>query len=322
MANVPRKASNNIYKKGKLSKNARFSTKRIKWTPIIVIICVLATFIFAMILGNILGDKAGESSGATTSQGGATNPTPPDAEKVDPRKELNAYFADLQHASPDTNISLSIITEAPRYRGNALFIDMKNDKNEVIYFSEKLDELGIAHQSNLDIQRLKNHLEYYDEFAVGLFESDFSAKLDAEQALKLQTNEILLLKEATDTAFGQIIIEFSENITKSSLIYYQTYLLNLKLACPDTPVGIKLPQRFLENPDNAGMVADLLDVTDFFALDLSDQGAEEMKNVLTNIIYLTERYNCLMMISDSDELTLSQKLAVLSDKGIDNYIIK
>ena len=65
MANASRKVGNkpivkskdNLYKKGKLSKRARFSTKKIKWTPIIVLSCVILSFIFAMIFGNALGKK-------------------------------------------------------------------------------------------------------------------------------------------------------------------------------------------------------------------------------------------------------------------------
>lgn len=323
MAKVPRRSSNNIYKKGKLSKNARFSPRRIKWTPIIVIACILATFIFAMILGNFLGKKAQNLQNTTppaTDNSGITFPTP---QKVDPKKELNAFFVDMSGEIPQD--SLSPKTSTARERGNALFFEIKDDENKIIYNSDKTNELGFTHNEELTLARLKNHLEYYNDFAVGYFKSDFSAKLDSEKVLKLQTSEILLIKEATDLVFGQIIIDFSSEITKDDLISYQAYLLNLKLTCPTVPIGIKLSQSFLSSPDNAGIIAALLDTADFFALDLGSQDADSINDTLKDLIYFTERYNCLMMLDDSpndDEIRLSQKIDALADKNIKNYIVK
>ena len=322
MANIVKKPSNNAYKKGKLSKNARFSPRRIKWTPIIIISCILITFIFAMILGNSLGKKADNLQNSTTEKNNVSSITPPSTDRVSPKKELHAYFADLKTASPDTDISLSVITGEPRESGNALFINLKNENGELIYYSDKADELGFNHQDNLALSRIKNHFDYYSDFAVCLFESEFSARLEEEKALKLQTNEILILKEATDYAFDQIIIKFSESITKNNLIYYQAYLLNLKLTCSQVPIGVVLSGDFLNNPDNAGSVAGLLDIVDFFVIDFGDRSEDEIKLILDPIIYFTSRYNCVAMLSDTNEATIEERITALEDKGIENYIVK
>ena len=324
MATAPRKpsvkSSNNLYKKGKLSKDTRFSSKKVNFTPIIVLACVLATFIFAMIFGNILGEKAQNSQSTPPTVDNPSNLTPPSADKVKPYDKLHAYFADMTGADPEK--SLSDQTSVARDRGNALLIEIKNSKNEIMYSSDKTEELGFKCQENLTLSRLANHFQYYNDFAVGVFKSDFSSNLDSETALKLQTNEILLLKEATDTAFDQIIIEFADGFTKDNLVYYQTYLLNLKLACDKTPVGIKISKSFLSDKDNAGGVAGLLNIADFFVLDLGDSSAEQIENALAPIIYFTERYNCIIVLSDTDETTLVNKILLLESKGIENYIIK
>lgn len=322
MAGTPKKISNAVYKKGKLSKSTKFSARRIRWTPIIIIICVLVSFILAIIFGNYLGKKAESVQNTPTTSTNSSEIVPPAADKVSPYDELNAYFADLKTASPDTNISLSVITAEPRERGNALFIEFKNENGEIIYSSSKLDELTFEHQNNLKLDRIKNHTEYYNDFVVGYFESDFSASLDKEEAIKLQTNEILLLKEATDAAFDQLVISFSGDITKNTLIHYQAYLLNLKLACPTTPVGVEIPYSFLNNSDNAGSIAGLLGIADYFVLDFDGQGADEIKNALAPLIYFTERYNCVVMLSETDDASLSERILALSDKGINSYIVK
>ena len=328
MANAPRKKGNkqvakpndNLYKKGKLSKRARFSTKKIKWTPIIVLVCVILTFIFAMIFGNILGKKAQDSQDTHPVADNPSNLIPPSADKVKPNDKLHAYYVDMTDA--DLEKSLSEQTSIARNRGNALLIEIKNQENEIIYSSDKVSELGFAYRENLALSRLANHLQYYNDFAVGVFASDFSATLDSEKALKLQTDEILLLKEACDTAFDQIIVEFSDNFTRENLIYYQTYLLNLKLACNKTPIGVKISKAFLSDSDNAGIIARLMNVADFFVLDLGDSSKDSISSFLTSITYFTERYDCVMMLSDTDEIALSEKTVLFENQGIENYIVK
>lgn len=320
MANSPRKPSNNIYKKGKLSKSTRFSHRHIKWTPIIVLICVIATFIFAIIFGNILGKRADGVQGSTSSISGDLGLNPPSADKVSPHDKLNAYFVDFADADPE--ISLSEQTSLAREQGNALFVSIKNESGKIIYSSDKVQELGFDCLDNLTLSRLKNHFEYYDDFAVGFFKSDFSANLEEGEALKLQTNEILLLKEATDTAFDQIIIEFSGKITKNNVIYYQSYLLNLKLTCSQTPIGIKLLPSFLQNSENAGCVAKLMESVDFFVLDTEDLSTDETKSTLEELIYFVQRYDCAIILSGEDDVSLEDKIALLNQKGTDSYIVK
>ena len=175
------KSSSKAYKKGKLSKNARFSARRIKWTPIIILICVLATFVFAIILGNYLGKKAEGTQNTTTSTDGTSNLVPPSADKVAPLENLQAYFADITGADPEK--SLSELTANARIRGNALFVNIKNENGGIVYSSDKADELGFEHEENLTLSRLTNHFEYYNDFAIGFFKSDFSSGLESENAL-------------------------------------------------------------------------------------------------------------------------------------------
>lgn len=317
---IAARSSNNLYKKGKLSKNARFSPRKIKWTPIIILVCVLLACVLAIIFGNYLSKKVENSQNTTPPSSDHSEIVPPKADKVNPYRELHAYFADLSGADPEK--SLSELTADARSKGNALFLNINNSQGEIMYSSDKAQELGFACRENLTLSRLNNHLEYYDDFAVGFYSSDFTSSLDTEEALNVQNKEILLLKDAADIAFDQIIVEFSGNITKNNAIYYQAYLLNLKLACPETPVGVRLSLSLLSDTNNAGTIAGVLGIADFFVLDFGVQSAENIKNALDPIVYFTERYDCVVMVSDSDESPLLEKIVVLEDKGIKNYIIK
>ena len=319
--NTPKKPTqnySNAYKKGKLSRRARFVTKKVNKTFVVVALCVLFTFIFAMILGNILGNKAENSQNTTTNAGGSAGITPPKADKVSPHESLHAYFADMTGADPE--ISLSEQTGGAREAGNSIFVELRTKGGALIYSSEVAEELGFAQSDNLTLSRLGNHFDYYNDFATGRFLSDFSHTLNTEKQLEISKNEALLLKEASEIAIDQIIVEFSGNITRENVIYYCSYLLDVKLACEGTPVGVALPLSFLSNANNSGSIAMLLGIADFFVFDLATENEDEIATLLSPLAYIIERYNGVASLVDG--ASLESVIKALGDKGIGSYIVK
>lgn len=314
------KRQSNAYKMGKLSRSTRFSIKGINKTWLIVGACVFFTFIFAVILGNILGDKAASSQNSGGGAGGISSITSPSTDKVSPRSKLHAYFADMTGADP--NSSLSDQTGTARSKGNALCISLRDASGNLIYSSSTANELGYPSRSNLTLDRLNNHFDYYADYAVAYFKSDFSAGLGTDKRIEIQANELRILHEATVSAFDQIVIDFSGEINRYNVIYYQAYILELKLACPDTSVGVRLTQTFLSGSSNTGAIADLLSVADFYAIDLGSSSASEIASVLDPLTYFAERYNGVAIIAQGDEATLEERISALEKKGITSYIVK
>lgn len=320
MAYRPQKP-NNAYKKGKLSHSDRFSRKKTtNWTLVAVISCVVLTFIFAMILGNYLGKKAEDSKNTTTNAGGASSLTPPEVDKVAPQTNLHAYFADLRGVDP--GISPSEQTGEARKRGNALYFELRDENGNLVYSSEGTEELGYPARENLTLSRLNNHLDYYADFAVGHFNSDFSYSLGVAERLSVKAQEITLLAEATDDVLSQIIVSFESEFTKANIVHYQSYLLDLKLACKGVPIGVELDYNFIVDADNSGMIADLLAIADFYTLDLSSRDVDSLESALAPLVYFTERYNGVIMISLEDENTLAERLEMLANKSVESYIVK
>lgn len=322
MANAPKnpKKKTAVYKQGKLTKNNRFATNSINWTIVIVCCSIIASFVFAILLGSFLGDKAHSSQSTTTPAGDSSTLIPPKSDKVSPQKELHAYFADMTNADP--NISLSEQTATARESGNALFFDLRNADGSLVYSSSVATELGFSQNSNLKLDRLANHLDYYIDYAVALFESYFASTLDAEERMAIQNAEALLLKEATEKAFPQIIIEFSHDITRDNAIYYQSYLLNLKLACPTASVGIKLPYVFVSDSNNSGVIAAFMGIADFYVLDLGSRGEAEIASSVASLVYFNERYEGVIMLDSSDAESLAKRIDALLTNGVKNYVIK
>ena len=310
----------NAYKRGKLSRQTKFATKSVNKTFLAIVLCVVFTFIFAVILGLYLGNVAEQSQNTTTTPSGASGVTPPKADKVSPHENLNAYFADMTGADPEK--SLSEQTTTAREVGNALFFNLREANGTLIYSSAAAEELGFEQKSNLTLSRLGNHLDYYDDFAVGLFTSDLSHTLSIEKQLKIQSNEALLLAEAAEVAMDQIIIAFSGTITRENAVYYCSYLLNVKLACEGTPIGISLPLSLISDPNNAGLVADLLGIVDFFVIDLGTKSADEISSTLAPLVYLIQRYNGIAFISNANADTFEARTKAISDKGMQGYIVK
>lgn len=311
----------NIYKSGKLSRDGSFSKmKKVNRTPIVVLACVLVTLIFAIILGNILGKKADDASGTTTPPSAAGSDLVPEVNKTPPSVILNAYAVDMSTASAEN--SLSDQTSEARASGNALFFDLRYPNGDLLYSSDTVEELGLDHRENLTLTRLNNHFQYYNDFAFGRLRSDLGTALDAKERIEVKAQELAVLLEATEHGFDQIAVSFGEDMTRSELAMYQSYLVDLKLACPTTPVGVELTYSFITDADNAGMVAGLLSVADFYLLELGEATAEELHSLLAPLIYFTERYGGVIAITDLGDGSLQSRLEILEKKGIENYIIK
>lgn len=313
---------NNSYKSGRLSRANRFSRQKVNLTPIIVLACVLISFILAMILGNYLGDIAEQSQNTTTTVGDSSQLTPPTVDKVNPSVNLNAYLADMTGADPEQSLSLQ--TESARDNGNALYVELIDSNGKLIYSSDKSSDIGYPSRDNLTLDRLANHFAYYDDYAVAHFKSSFSAELNANERVKTQADEILIISEACESAFEEIIIEFDGNITKNNVIYYQSYLLNLKLACPGVPIGVQLSYSFLANSDNSGLVADIMQYADYYVFDIGELDANAIDGALAPIIYLLERYENVVMLhrGTNDSAELVARIEALRNKGVESYIIK
>lgn len=310
--------SKNAYKVGKLTKKSRFTRRKINRKLIFVLAALLLSFVFAVVLGNYLSKKV-EQSQPENPQNSAQNPVIPSVDKVLPNIKLNAFYADLSTATPES--SLFEQTGTVREKGNALFIEINDKDGKLIYSSSVSNELSYSVNENLALSRLKNHLEYYDDYAVGCFVSSFSSTLDVATRTKIQSDEILLLSEAVGNGFSQIFVDFPKNITKNDLIYYQTYLLNLKLACKNTPIGIKIPLSFVSNAANHGILAELMKVADFFVLDFGNQNAEQIKEILEPLVYFSFKYEAVAILF-AEGSSLDERISALAQKGIDNYIAK
>ena len=315
-----KKKPSNVYKTGKLTRSTRFTSTHINKKWLILAACLVATFLFAIILGNILGSIAQNSQNNINNAGSSSSLGTPSVDKTSPKIALHAYFADMSSADP--SVSLSEQTGEARESGNSLFFNMQYEGGKLIYSSPKASELGYTQSENLALSRLGNHFDYYSDYAVGLFKSDFSANLDTESRMKFQMNEALLLAEATASVFDQIIIEFSGEVHRYNAIYYETYLLNLKLACEGIPVGVKLPYSFLVGASNSGVVSEIFSIADFCVVDLGVQSADELKTSLDSLSYFIERYSAVVIISASDSSTLAERIAALEAKGAKSYIVK
>ena len=314
------KKRSNAYKTGKLIGGSRFNNRQIDKKWLIVGACVLFTFVFAVVLGNILGGIAANSQNNSGGIGSAGNPDVPSVDRVSPKLKLHGYVADMKTAIPD--VSLSEQTGVARQSGNAICIQLRDGSGTLIYSSDKATELGYSYRDNLTLARLNNHFDYYNDYAVGIFTSDLSPSSGIEKRLTVTKNEALLLAEATESAFEQIIIEFSTGITKENAIYFQAYLLEIKLACKGIPIGIKFSEAFISSSENVGLASELLRTADFYAVDLGNKNAAEISAMLDSLSYYGKRYNGVIIISGADAESLAERIKTLEDKGFDSYIIK
>lgn len=316
-----RRGGNNIYKSGKLSRRGGLSSRRkINRTPIIIAACVLATFVFAIVLGNVLGARAEHSQTTEPTPSDSSSAFAPEVDKALPTVKLNAYAVDMSGASAEN--SLSEQTGEARTKGNALFFDLKYQNGDLLYSSDVADELGIDCRDNLTLARLNNHFTYYNDYPVCRLASEMSDDLDARERIDTKARELSVLIEAVEYGFEQMIVKFEGEITHDTLAMYQTYIVDLKLACPSTPIGVELSYSVINDTNSAGIVSQLLSVADFYMLDLGTADADELEQLMKPLTYFTERYGGVIMLADIGDETLGDRIAVLESKGMNDYIIK
>ena len=297
--------------------------KNIDPTVITIACCVLATLIFAIILGNVLGGKAqkskNEQNGQNDSISYQTSLPKPDKQNVK-IPTVNAFSVDMTNAVE--GVSLSNQTQVARESGNALFVPLKAQNGNMIYSSEKTDSLDVPANTHLTLSRLYQHFQYYADYACGYFKSDFSPYDTNFERIDVQATESALLTEAQSYGFSELLIEFDSSITNDNILYYQSYILNLKLVCPDSLVGVALSKGFCENSESAALISQIMNVADFFTVDLSDvHSPEELEQTLTSLIYLSTRYPCRFIVSYQNEDAFAQIIAVLDKLSVDSFIV-
>ena len=310
------------YKRRRSFAKKRFSLRNINPTVIVVICCVLATLVFAVILGNILGEKARDSTsdqnGQTSQQTNSPSVPKPDKQGL-AVPDLFAVSVDMTSADP--NESLSNQTSDSREAGNSLFVPLKAQNGNMIYSSDKTNELGVSANGNLTLSRLNQHFEYYEDYVCGYFKSDFSPSDTAFDRIGTQSKEATLLAEAAGYGFDEFLIEFGSAITKDELLLYQAYLLDLKLACPDALIGIAFSREFCENTDSAALISEIMSVADFCTVDLSESDSpESLEQSLFSLLYLVERYPSRIIVRYENEDAFAELKAVLDKLSVKSFI--
>lgn len=302
----------------------RFSFKDVDPTVIIVISCVLATLIFSIILGNILGKKAQDSKNEQFGQAGDVNyqTSLPAPDKQNVRiPTINAFSVDMTGAAE--GVSLSEQTGNARESGNALFVPIKTQNGNIIYSSEVTDELDLPANTNLTLSRLYQHFQYYDDYVCGYFKSDFNPYNSTVDIINTRAAELTLLAEAQENGFGELIIEFKSALKYENLVNFYSYLLDIKLALTNTPIGICLSKDFCESPDSSALISQIMAVADFFVVDLSGvTSQQELDATLASLTYLSTRYPCRIILSYQNQEAFDQTLALLDEHSITSFIVK
>lgn len=297
----------------------RFSLKSIDPAIIISVSCILATLIFAIILGNLLGAKAKDSQGGQSVNADPPPHTLPKPDRFDSAiPDIFALSSDMTSADP--NESLSNQTSEARTFGNALFIPMQTEHGNMIYSSAVTSSLGIAAQSNLTLSRLRDHFDYWEDYVCGAFVSQLDPDAEPLEKIALRSRELSLLAEATEFGFCELMISFVNTPTVETVALYQSYIAELKLMCPDTPVGIALPARLCADSSHSYLVSALLDFADICFIDLSGEDPSLIEEKIPQLLYVSERYPSRMMLPYSDEETAALIKTALEKHGVSSAV--
>ncbi len=312
-----------IYKQGKLSGRKRFSARVLKPVPIIVTSCVLATFIFAVILGNILGNKADSSRNGSDEQSAVKNElSVPELDMNSEVPKLQAYAAELSEAGDNT--SLKDYTGKARELGNAIFFPIKDINGRIVYNSVKTKDLFFDANSGLSLSTVKSHFSLEPaDYVCAFWRSELGKGESPDELLDIQSREVSLLSELAVNGVSEILVSFEAEYNKENILSFQTYLLSLRMGAPDALIGVAFDFAFLESENYSYALSEIMKVCDFCAVDLSDsyESNSELEKKLTSCSYVWAKYPCRIMLSYKDEAFFAESKGVLEKLKFDSFIV-
>lgn len=299
------------------------SVKKINPTVLIVLSCILATFIFTLILGNILGKAAEDSENDRVNSSGQSHISAPALDLQSGRvPNIEAYSVDLSGAAAGE--SLSVQTGEARKLGNAIFMPIKDGNGNIVYTSEKTKELSFSSSGSLTLERIKDHFTYEPaDYVCAYFESEFGSQSLPAELLEMQSREASLLAEASGYGISEYLISFSGDINSDNILKYQTYLLNLRTGCPDMLIGISFDYGLLSSEGASYIISELMKVADFCAIDLSSsyEDNNELEERLTSCLYIFEKYPCRIMVAYKNAEFFEESYNILYKFGVDDFIV-
>lgn len=301
----------------------RVSVKKINPTVLIVSSCILATFIFTLILGNILGKAAEDSENDRANSSDQSHISAPALDLQDGKvPNIEAYSVDLSRASAGE--SLSVHTSEARKLGNTIFMPIKDESGNIVYTSEKTKELSFSSSNSLTLERIKDHFTYEPaDYVCAYFESEFGSQASSIQLLEMQSREAALLAEASEYGISEYLISFSADINSDNVLKYQTYLLNLRTGCPDMLIGISLDYGLLSSDGASYIISELMKVADFCAIDLSSsyENNHELEEKLISCLYIFEKYPCRIIVAYKNAEFFEESHNILYKFGVDDFIV-
>ena len=270
----------------------------------IVGICLAATILITLIVGNLLKVFLDDEAYQRLMQGAETEPPQVESPRPSFVRDLNAYPFTLgenaENAIGKTSVSVTVNTP----------------DGTLLYTSEVTSQLNLAASPNIDLQQTLGEISAFVPYVSSVFfPQAFSAQSpNARYAVTL--TEAAILREFINAGGSEVLL-FGLPLTTESPDDLVAYVNTLRLSLDGAPIGIAIPLTVAADTNSWELLAILADACDFLAVDLTDEICDETdidmgsgfspsaNAILARCAYLTSQYEARLIFSEQQSALLS-----------------
>ncbi len=287
-----------------------YRKRRIKIIAITVSCAVVVLALLFVIIGNVLGSRTdgedSEQSGVDTEQGFVDGHSPV--------REVRACHVPLNEDGSSLSGRLS---SAVRGGYSDVCFELDTADGKLLYISEIAQSLGKQTSGATDMRTISSIVSLLDSnrvYSIGITHiSDFSSDDDLvrsaaagfyaaqiAEALRAGVDDVLIYVGDIPTERYGELIGLADQIHRLS---------------PEGNLGLSLPVSVLSGADNSALVDKLWNAFDYLAADLSVQDntesdtADQIGNELGGMLYYLLRYNMRVLVPNTDDAALTQRIA-------------
>ena len=298
-----------------------YGTSRNRFSPgfkLILVAIALLAVISAIITGAVLSNSASKSGLESygrhnlTDFGGVKQP----AEDYEALRNVKAGYANAVGA--DKSSLKKAISDLPD--GNAV-VFKANDGQGHIFFASGIsaeNKLSVNQMSSVTAKEFAEMASGEDKISIAYFYSSALREESEELRILKSAEEISLISELCEAGVYEIAV-FGLPDESDKTAYVTSYLSWLEAVGGKTNICVVLSKENIEGTGATRIINATEGYADAYAIDMSSVNNASLGAMIEKCAYFITQYNARVIVTDADEETRNETLAILKSYGINSY---
>lgn len=286
---------------GMRPRRPRLRSSRTLHPAVIVALCLVGAIIVTVVAGNLLRLWLDDETYQKYTEGEQPAPTPDGDYQAKVRK-INAYPFVLGN-------EIDAVIGSP-----ALSVTLNQENGSLSYSSDVAAYLGLPQNTDVELSDALGELSAYVNYVSGVFYPQALSQPTTDLLYAAALQEAALLREFVQIGGNELVLR-GLPLSADRLNALTLYLKAVKSLLPQVPVGVSVPLSVAASEDGWEIIATLLQVCDFCALDLGEEEISEepatdgeisaaAEDLLAQISYYLTQYDMRVLITEDQTALL------------------